>query len=478
MEIFGYEFNKNKDLGENFYIYEYEYKSGICTCGHYDENIETKDVLCCSNCGTKAVISISNSKPGKNDYKKKYLDYLKFNNNEFNLICNMIYFDIDFKTSLKDDIPIYKIKKDSLKICIKEEVNLKFWYEKNKKNKYVLKTKYYYRGEEKRLLANYCPHFYDLAFYNDKIRSEIIKINYERYSSLDIWKYYSFYKNAPNLVRNGYINISASASEVKQLNSLYSNVDINPIFKDMIDCYEHVAKQQKYLLYYIFKDLFSKRTNEYELIYDIDFIKYILSLDRDLLKEIYSISTNNISIILNILYELNYSNEETNNFFNLVLRQNAQLYSFNKYDILELVTLFNKYGIEIEKNPKDIRIFIAKMNLLTRFGNYYGYGNDRIVLNNRTISLKKLRHSKTEEVIKFFANNNYNLFEMAVEILLEDNQNYMAKLLKYDNEIDDCLLLLDDKDNIVKIFYKNETYKTKEEIDMFLTEMEEECSYA
>lgn len=467
MHLFSYEFNKNKDLGENFYIYEYSDNSGICTCGHYDEQIEI--VTKCPNCGTKAIIEIKCHKPGKDYIEKKYIDNVKFNNNEFNLKMRNIIIRLKFNTTVKNNLPVYKIDKDSLDIKTEDCIDLKFYYTKNKKDKLTLKSEYYIKGEKEPFNSRNYPYLYNTVFLNDQIKNELVKVSIERYAS-DIWKIYSFYKNAPDLVMNGYINFSASVSEIRKINALLINENSNSIFEDILSQFKYIANTKSTLKYNSFESIYKKEGKEN---FDVDFIKYILKLDKDLLKELYS-KTTDLYYLMNILYELNYNTEEANNFLNLIIRQNCSLYKFDM-KMLKIIRLLNEYGIEIEKNPKDIRIFLEKITLISKFNeNHYIY-NFNIALNYKSLYLKKPSYDdKMEEIIKFLTANNYDFFKTVVELLIETKNLEMDiyLLLKDDKAVKNCLVITDKNDKIFKILYKDETYEKKEDIEDFLTMIE------
>lgn len=484
MQRFSHEFNKNKEVGENFYIYAFSsnnYRSGICTCGHYDEELKSK-IPECPNCKTKAIININCSNPGINTYSNRYLNYLNFNNDEFILDCKKINVEINFETFVENNMPIYKIVKDSLKINIEDLVNLKFYYTTNKKGKVSIKSEFYVLGEKKSLLSYNCPSLYGSLFINDKTSSELNKINIERYSSLDIWKIYSYYKNAPGLIKNGFTNFSGSVSEIRTLNALFNREEIKPIFKDIIEKYKYITKNgNKCIDYYDFQNIYGIKRGYYDpVLFDNDFIKYVLSIDNGLLRELYDKSKNDTSVLLNILYGLKYSVDEANNFLNLVIRQNASIYNFCDNKTMQIIRLFEKYGIEIEKNPKDIRIFIAKLTLLKKFDNYVYYSNT-YAIDNSSLGMRRMGYEeKSEEITKFFSRNANDFFSAIVELAIEKSTKDIdvALLIKNNTAVDDCLLILNDKDKIVKILYEDNVYDNEESIKDFLLEIENEYSLA
>lgn len=477
MKEFSYEFDKNEKLGENFFIYETSHKSCICTCGYYNDELPEK-IKECPNCKTEAIINICCSNPISYSCDRSYLDYLKFDNNSFSLLCKKVSINLCLNTVVKNNMPAYKIIKDSLSLETREWVDLEFYYTLNKKNKYTVKTKYFINGEKEKFLSSNSISLYGTLFADDEVSHNLKKINIEKYSSLDIWKVYSYYKNAPDLIRNGYVNFAGSVSEIRDFNDLFTRKEIKPIFADMIEQFRHVTNNKRGSIdHYSFQNIYGIKESIYcPAYYDNDFVRYVLSIDNDILKRAYS-ETRYIATLLRVLHKLNFNTEETNNFLELASRQKASLYDLCDDKIIEIIKLFEKYGIKTDKNFKDIRIFIAKIKLLMQFDTY-SYYNVPENISGTYLYKKKMRfEEKVEKIIKFLTENKYDFYPTIINLAIEKSERSgldFAVLHKNNKEIENCLLVINSSNEIIKILFADIIYDTKEEIDEFLAKIEEQ----
>lgn len=478
MNKFSYEFDKEKELGVNHYIHAYKGDSGICTCGHYDYEVEGT-VKECPSCKTKSIICVSSSQPGRNMISKIGLFYLKCNNEEFKIICKELKITIELEATLKNNKAMYKIKKGVLNVDISDYQDLHFYYGVNKKGNLTLKSDFFIKGEKHHLLAEDCPNLSCALFVTEATHKELNKINIEQYSALNIWKVYSFYKHGPNLIKNGHINLIGGVGEIRKLNSFYTDKEIGPFFDEMIEQFRYITNSMhSNASYYSFKYIYGKSDYYYgDPVFDADFMKYVVSLDNDILKETYS-QTRQMSLILRFLHELGYTAEECNNFLALAIRQKVSLYTLCDYKFIQIAKVFNKYNVSIEKNPKDIRIYLAKVFLLNHF-NTYLYADLMYEIPDSSLQIQKLKfENKIEYLSCFLTKHKEDFFTSLVNLAIEKNNNQIDIALLHDKNnrpVEDCLVLFKGLNDIYKILYKDIEYSTPEEIREFLTIIEEDA---
>lgn len=471
MRKFEFTFDRKKELGENFYINNYD-NSAICTCG-YHKKPDSNQNKECPSCKTKAILSLRDARPGLNEYSICYLEYLHFDNDGFEIKTKEIKIYVNLITVVQNNIAVYEIDKDSLKTEIKDRIDLKFYYTINKKGNYAITSEYFYKGSKYPFNTSNCPSLYGTSLITNEVFNNLRKICLERYSN-DIWKIYSYYKNAPELIRNGYINFKANVSEIRMINSLLKNEEFKDDFEKLIQQYEYISEGNT-IYYNDFANVYALRHYYYDPHqYDINFIRYIMSIDNESLKHI-TINERYTYATIKTLYYLDFNSEEANNFIALAIRQKASLRELFDEKLIDIINVYKKHNIKIEKNPKDIRIFIDKLTLLKHFYTYV-YNDKMQYIEDTLLKMKILRYeNKIKEIAEFIVSNRDDFFSAATELAIEQKTKDVEFGLLYKDEqkIKDCLLIIDNK-KIIKILYKNEVYDTTQLINDFLLEIQEE----
>lgn len=477
MKEFSYEFDAST-LGKHHYILEENGNSGICSCGHYDYDIP-RTLTECPNCGTKAIIPIRKKSYGEYTCDTTALQYISFNNTEFTLKTKKIYISIHFKTTIINNEPVFKIEKDSLKLKTEDYHDLHFYYTTNKKGKTTLKTDFYILGESHRFLASHCPSLSGVLFVanNKEIKTQLSKINIEQYCYYDVWKIYSYYKHGKDLLMKGYTGFKGAVSDLRAVNNLVIDNQIGPMFDEMIERYKFIHKEYDIIPYYQFKRMYGTSRYYYEdAKYEPDFIKFILSVDKEVLQRTRNPVNNDISELMKFFYELNYTPEEAAKILDMAMRQKVSLYEFSSSRLLQTVRILKECDIPIDKNVKDVRIFLAKFQIFRYFDTYVYYGTKHPFKNHDNYKIELMNYeNKLKAFFNLFSKYRENFFMSMIEFLMEKKRHNLdiVSLYKQDEIIEDCLAVIDNNRDVQKIFYKDIIIE-KEEIEEFLNNMNDQ----
>lgn len=479
MKEFNFEFNA-KTLGKHYFIIEQYGNSGICTCGYHNEDI-TKIMEACPNCGTKAIIYLRITSFG--DYYSTYQDtlqYLAFNNEEFQFKKIQYEICVSLKTVVINNKPAYKIAKDTLSMKQTKEIDLKFYYKINKRGVRTLASEYYENGEEIRLMADNCPTLFNTSLLSPEINEQLINISIEQYYSRNVWKIYSYYKYAPDLIRNGYTGFKGNATEMRKLNQLFKNKEINPYFDKMIEIYKAVFNNLDQIDYCRIKRIFSITDSFYEPEkYSSDFIKFITEINPETLSEI-NRNTADVNCVLRFFYELGFTSEETEKVLQLAIRQKASLYEICNSRTMDTVTVMKEFGVTVDKNIKDIRIFLAKLKIFRKVDTY-SYNLMQNIPGNNIYKTERLNYqNKLKSIFSVFSKYTEDVFMSFFELVMDRRkENFDISLLYKENDvIEDCFVCTDSDLNVCRIYYKDLIISSKEEIEEFLSEKNEGLGYA
>lgn len=475
MKKLHYTFNKNRDLGENFLFYEATNDTYICTCGCHGKHTfnETDNRFTeCPQCKTKARIRFNAQSAGDISLTKRYIDEIEYDNTGFHLKENVIKFGLQLEVYIQNQQPTFGIVKDSLEIkSITERLDLQMNYVKNKNNKTKLVTEYRIDNEKCKFTQASCINLYgDCFFEHATITNALSRVSCISYESYNLYNIYRTYKHAPDLMQAGYSQVRGTVQEIRALNNLYLNPAITPVFDQMIDMVRTLTTANP-LTFSNFSYIFNYNYKEQS--FNIDEIKYALSLDVDALKEL----KNEISIryMIQYFYKLKYTPEEANYFLALAIRQNVTSVDLFLRHSGPAIDILSKYDVKIEKTPKDVQVLLDKINLINKLQAFDTKTRD---LNEFNLSMQNLVFQDgVEFLVKYACNSNKDFFNTITDFAIQQLREgkAFAKLSKNGKYIENCIVEIDrDKfhtGKIEKIHFENNVYENENEIEDILSKL-------
>lgn len=476
MNEMNYEFDA-RTLGKHYYIYEAYGNSGICTCGHHDLDIDRIiGVKECPNCHTKAIISIRTSSCGTISTDELFLQYLAFNENEFKISLKKMDIKIFLNTVVINNQPVYKIKKDSLETNIRDYKDLHFYYTTNKKGNKTIKSEFYFKGKKENFLASLCPSLYGVELVNYETRQALAPLSIDKYNNCDIWKIYSYYKHGKNLLEKGYTGIKGSVSELQTVDKLSIREDTAPLFDQMIEYYKYIYNSDA-ICYHSFKKLFGTTDYYYNPAkYESDFINFVLGISKETLKNTAN-QVHDTSSLFQFFKILDFTSEEAENFLQMSARQNVPLYSFTGTKIMQTAEILKKNGIKINKNIKDVRIFLSFIQMFYMFETYVYSNTKHAVKTHHNLQIELLSYeNKITMVYDFLYQYTTDVITAITELLIEKKRYNLDVALLYRDEevVKECLVIIDNSRNIYKILYKDIVLDNETEIKEFLNTLNNE----
>lgn len=478
-KITHFKFDKSKDLGENLLFFEKNGQTYECTCGCNGRYIPTGSSIGdyyikeCPSCKTKAIIDFNFNKSSacKERIIKKYITKLEIYNDEFYINQRAIDFEVSMDISIVNNHPHYSISKNGIKITEdKQWIDLRMYYILNKKNKRKLQVDY--KVENEKIPFNTCTRTY---LHNDSfiehVMKDLKKITSDSHYSTSLWSVHTKYKYAPDLTLAGYTNIKGNSKELKIMNDIFINKELNPLFNKMIEKIKTLQSSNSPLHFYDFSQTFQYDYNYSNRKYDFNtnFIKFCLEIDNEtalLLKDTVGINT-----LLKFLYDLGYSSDDANKFIIVASRQHVNFSGL--YQLTDNIELLKKNNVEIEKLPKDIRIFMNKLQLLSNISNINR--DIEYCLNNHDLIIKSFQYyCGAEKVTKYIKNNSDDFFKtlslMSIDIVRE--KLIPCEIFINKKQVENIIAFINENKKIIKIYTKDNIYTDVNEIENILSDIE------
>lgn len=475
-----FKFDRLKNLGENFLFFEKYGQTYQCTCGcngRYipkNSSVDSSYIKECPSCKTKAIITFGFNKnsAGKEKIIKTYMNKLEICNDEFYINQRFMEFEINMEISIVNNQPHYFISKNGIKIINDQEYSdLRMYYILDKKNKRKLKTDYKLKKEKLPFNTSTRIYLHNDSFI-DHVNKGLKQVTSDMYSNTNLWSIHTKYKYAPDLTLAGYTYLRGNSKELKIMNDIFINEKLHPLFNKMIEKIKILKSNDNPLYFYNFSYIFryDYNYNGRKHIFNEDFIKFCLEIDNEtalLFKDEICIND-----LLKFLYDIGYSSDDANKFMIVASRQHANLNGLYQYR--DNIELLRKNNVEIEKLPKDIRIFMNKLSLLTNISN-----NNKDIeysLNEHDLIIKSIQYyAGAEKVTKYIKNNSDDFFKtlslITVDIVRE--KYIPCEIIMNKKQVEDIIVFIDRDIKIIKkIYTNNKIYTDINEIEKVLSDIE------